>query len=174
MTKPDAVVVAVDEVVRDAEPMLYISTTCSTRPSSVATEIKQCADALRGHLSLRGIVPRGPLTVLYDAWNGRLVTIEIGLPVSALDASRTGGRIVSGHTPSGRALHAVHLGSTLRLAETYGCLEDYGRAHGTRLSGLAWEAHREPSCDAEHGEAQIDVYLKVLDDPDVTVPAAAP
>jgi effector-binding domain-containing protein len=128
-----------EQVEIEARPMLYVTTLCSMRPSSIAAEVKQALISLDDFLAWAGVTPAEPPMIITSDRNERLVTLEVAYPVSAADAALAGGRVMAGTTPGGRAARAVHRGSYSRIGETYAALEAALKAEGARLTGLTWE-----------------------------------
>jgi effector-binding domain-containing protein len=122
-------------------PMLYVTTCCSTRPSSMASEIKAALTTVRALLAGRGMKPLGPPIVTYDNWDGRLVTIEAGYPVAEADAAAADGRVLAGRTPAGVAVTTVHKGSPSTLGAARAQLDAEVLKEGNRVTGLTWERY---------------------------------
>ena len=130
-----------EHAVISREAMLYITTSCSARPSTMAAEVKTSLAAVAESMALHGIAPLGPAIVSYGDRDGRLVTIEAGYPVASADAASAHGRVLAGYTPGGPAITRVYRGSpaTLDAARS-----DFGAEviqEGARVTGLSWERY---------------------------------
>jgi effector-binding domain-containing protein len=145
------------------QPMLYITTSCSARPSTIATEVKASLATVREFLDRHAIKALGPAIVSYGDMDGRLVTIEAGYPVSLADAASAQGRVLAGHTPVGPAATKIHRGSptTLEAARS-----DFGaevRQEGALVTGLSWERYLDGDGTGPGSVTQL--YVQLLEPP---------
>lgn len=130
-----------DIVASAGQPMLYVTIRTSERASSIASTIKASIDQVMRFMQQEGIAPTGDPLAVFSDWNGRLVTIEAGYPVSQEDALRADGRIMAGQTPEGPAAHSRYDLTAIDYARRHEDLSEQLRAAGLRLTGTTWEVY---------------------------------
>ncbi len=156
---------ALERVETAARPMLYVTTMCSMRPSSIAAEVKQALVTLDDFLAWAAITPAGPAMTIYSERNERLVTLEIAYPVSETDAAMAGGRVMASLTPGGPAARVVHQGSYSGIGETYAALEAELKQIGARTTGLTWEISSGVAGSVPDDQLRTEIYVQLLDPP---------
>lgn len=157
-----------ERVEAKSRPMIYLTTQCSTRPSTIAAEVKRSLATLEAFVVERAIGAYGPPLAIYSDWTGRLVTIEVGMPVSAEEATEAEGRILAGHTPEGPAAKITHRGTYTGLAEAYESIQSELQAGGARLSGVSWEVYLNDPRHVPPDELVTEIYVQLLDPPAAT------
>lgn len=152
-----------DCVELSSQPMLYVTTSCSARPSTIASEVKASLAAVRELLERGGAAPAGRPIISYSNHDGRLVTIEAGYPVADGDAARAAGRVLAGHTPSGMAATVVHRGGPASLEAARAQLPAEVTRQGGRVTGLTWESYLDG--DGAGPGNTTALYVQLLERP---------
>jgi effector-binding domain-containing protein len=142
-----------------SQPMLYITTRSSERPSAIASTIKLSLDQVRRFMDATGIAAAGDPLGIFSDWNGRLVTLEVGYPVSQQSLSLASGRIQAGWTPGGSAVLRIFKGTTADYDRHHEALLEEIRAAGLRTTGTTWEIYRTEHTDAE---ALTEFHVQLL------------
>jgi effector-binding domain-containing protein len=152
-----------DRVVISSQPMLYVTTLCPARASTMASEVKASLATVRDFLTRRGTQPVGPPIVCYSDRDGRVVTIDAGYPVLAASASSSDGRVFAGRTPGGRAATIVYRGSPVALEAARARLNAQVAAEREHVTGLSWEIYLDGDGS---GPANVTaLYVQLLDPP---------
>jgi effector-binding domain-containing protein len=142
-----------------SQSMLYITTSCSARPSTMAAEVKASLVAVREFLARQGIAPLGPSIVIYGDRDGRLVTIEAGCPVASADAVPACGRVLVGYTPAGPAVTKLHRGSAASLEAARSRFSAEVIQAGALVTGLSWECYLDGDGTGPGSTTQLYVQL---------------
>lgn len=152
-------------VVTSSQPMLYVTTSCSTRPSAMAAEVKVSLATVRDFMALQAVTPLGPPIVSYGDRDGRRVTIEAGYPVGAADGVLASGRVLAGHTPGGPAVTCVYRGSSAALEAERVRIEAEVATEGAFVTSLSWERYLDGDGTGPGNITQL--YVQVIEPPDV-------
>src|SRR5690606_11499637 len=112
-------------------------------------------------LAETGVTPLGPPMAIYSDWAEGMMTTNVGFPVSAADATRAAGEVLSGTTPAGHALKALHHGAYDGLAATYGAIEAQMAAAGAVSSGTSWEVYLNEPGAVPDAELITEIYMQV-------------
>lgn len=142
-----------------SQPMLYITTRTSERASAIASTIKTSIDQVLRYMDEQGIGPAGKPTAVFSDWNGRLVTIEAGYPVSQDSLTLAGGRVQAGRTPQGPAARWAYGTVTVDYARQHQEFSDEVGAAGLRLTGVTWEVY---DSDPAGGVGLTEFYAQLL------------
>jgi effector-binding domain-containing protein len=148
-----------ERVVISSQSLLYITTSCSARPSTIAAEVKASLATVRDFLSLHDIEALGPAIVCYGDKDGRLVTIEAGYPVSSSDAALAHGRVLAGHTPPGPAATKIYRGSSTTLEAARSDFDAEVKQDGAFVTGLSWERYLDGNETGPGSVTQLFVQL---------------
>ena len=141
------------------QPMLHITTQTSDRASSIASTIKLSLDRVSRHLDAMGTGPVGNPIAVFTDWNGRLVTIEAGYPVSEDALTLAAGRFQAGRTPAGPAARLFGLGELADPARRNEALLQEIRKAGLLTNGTTWEIFG----DGRSGEEPAsELYAQLL------------
>ncbi len=130
-----------DRIVISGQPMLYVATRSSMRASTMASEVKASLATVRDCLARHGAIPLGPPVVSYSDWDGRLVTIEAGYPVTLAETTQADGRVLAGHSPEGPAAVVIHRESPTTLATAWAQFNTELAICRARVTGLSWEVY---------------------------------
>lgn len=143
------------------QPMLYVTARSSMQPAEVAQVMGRAFDTLGRFLAETGVTPLGPPMAIYSNWSEGLMTTDVGFPVAAADTARAAGEVLSGTTPAGHALKAVHHGPYDGLAATYGAIEAQMAAAGAAPSGMSWEVYLNEPGVVPDAELVTEIYMQV-------------
>lgn len=149
----------IEQVAMASEPMLYITTRTSERPSSVASTIKTALAEVSGFLDESGIRPAGRPLAVFEDWNGRLVTVEAGYPVSSDSLRLASGRVQAGHTPQGPAARMTYSGTVPDFARQHADFVERLRHEGVRTTGTTWEVYFD---DVMTGSRRTELYAQLI------------
>jgi hypothetical protein len=142
-----------------SQSMLYITTSCSARPSTMAAEVKASLVAVREFVARQGITPLGPSIVIYGDRDGRLVTIEAGCPVASVDAASVYSRVLVGYTPAGPAVTKLHRGGAATLEAARLRFSAEVIEAGALVTGLSWECYLDGDGTGPASTTQLYVQL---------------
>jgi len=143
-------------VTMQSQPMLYIVTRTSERSSAIASTIKTSLDQVLRFMDEQGIRPAGNPIAVFSDWNGRLVTIEAGYPVSQDSLTLAAGRIQAGRTPEGSAALWKYEG--IDQANRRNEFGEEAMAAGLRLTGTTWEVYNRSAADAGTTEFYAQLF----------------
>jgi effector-binding domain-containing protein len=140
-------------------PMYYVTTRTSERPSSIASTIKSALAEVSSFLDENGIRSRGRPFAVFEDWNGRLVTVEAGYPVSEDSLRLASGRVQAGYTPRGPAARTVYTRAAPDFARQHADFVDRLRQEGVRTTGTTWEVYFD---DVMTGNRRTELYAKLI------------
>lgn len=152
----------IETVAVSSQPMLYITTQTSDRPSSIASTIKLSLDQVLRFMDEQGIGPDGKPLAIFSDWNGRLVTIEAGYPVSQDSLTLAGGRVQAGRTPDGPAARTTYSLSASDYVHQHDAFAAQLRAAGLLLTGTTWEIYTN---DPMGGVGVTELFAQLLPQP---------
>ena len=131
----------IETIEAEPQPMLHVTRTTGMAPEEIGAVMENAFGALGAFFGRTGVTPVGPPLAIYRDWDGSKMTVDVGFPVTAPDASRAEGEVRAGVTPSGRAITALHQGPYDGLRKTYGQLEDHIAAAGLPMPPMSWEVY---------------------------------
>jgi hypothetical protein len=141
------------------EPMLYVTTRTSERPSSIASTIKTSLAEVSRLLDENGIGSRGRPLAVFEDWNGRLVTVEAGYPVSEDTLQLASGRVQAGYTPHGPAAQTACSNTVRDFARQHADFIEKLRHEGVRTTGTTWEVYFD---DVVTGDRRIELFAQLV------------
>lgn len=147
-----------------AQPMVYVTARASMDPQEIERVMNSAFDTLGKFLGEAQVTPLGPPLAVYSNWTENQMTIDVGFPVSAADAAKARGDILSGSTPGGNALKAIHRGPYDSLADTYNAIEAQMRSEGIAQSATAWEVYLGEPGVTPDAELITEIYMQISAD----------
>lgn len=144
-----------------AQPMLHVTRSAGMAPGEIAGVMGEAFGALGAFFERTGVIPVGPPLAVYRDWDGAKMTVEIGFPVAAADTVQADGEVMSGLTPSGRAVTALYQGPYDGLRTAYGELEEHMKAAGLPMPPTSWEVYLSDPGAVEPANLMTRIYLPV-------------
>ena len=146
-----------------AQPMIYVSSRSSMQPDEIRRTMEKSFALLGRFLQEQTVMPLAPPLAVYRDWDGRMVTIDVGFPVSETDASKAKGEIKAGRTPAGPAIKTVHRGSYAGLRTTYALLDEAMKAKGFRPAKVSWEIYFGEPGKTPDEDLITEIYMLLLE-----------
>jgi effector-binding domain-containing protein len=145
-----------------AQPMIYVTSRSSMHPDEVRQTMERSFALLGRFMQEEAVLPLAPPLAVYRDWNGQLVTVEVGFPVSAADAAKAKGEIKAGHTPAGPAIKTVHKGPYVGLKDTYALLDEAMKSKGFRPGEVSWEIYFGEPGKTPDEDLITEIYMQLL------------
>ena len=142
-----------------AQPMLYVTATTSMAeiPAVMGTSFA----TLGQFFATSGIEPVGPPLAVYHDWTANKTAVDVGFPVSATDAAKANGNILSGTTPGGSALRTVHVGPYTDFPATYAAIDAAMKKASIPESTRMWEVYKGEPGITPDAELITEIYVSV-------------
>ena len=131
------------------------------QPDQIGKAMEQSFSTLGRFFAEKGVTPLAPPLAIYSDWNGRLVTIDVGFPVTEADAAKASGEVKAGKTPAGPAVKTVHRGSYDKLKDTYAELDEAMKARGQHPSGRCWEIYFDEPGKTPEADLVTEIYMQL-------------
>ena len=146
-----------------SHPMIYVTARASMDPGDISQKVGKAFDVLGGFMAQNHITATGAPLAVYRDWNGKTMAVDVGFPVTAVDLSKATGDVLSGKSPEGPVVRAVHKGSYASLRDTYGKVEADISEAGLKPSGLSWEVYLKGPGMAEEKDYVTEIYMQLAD-----------
>jgi effector-binding domain-containing protein len=145
------------------QPMVYVTTRTSMQPHDIRAAMEKSFAILGRFLRRADAMPLAPPLAVYRDWNGRLVTVDVGFPVSEADAAKAKGTVKAGHTPAGPAIKTVHWGSYDKLKDTYDELAKAMNAQGYAAGDATWEVYFGEPGKTPDKDLITEIYMQLAE-----------
>jgi effector-binding domain-containing protein len=136
-------------------------TTLVVRTRAAVQDLPQVLGPAWGAIMQRagtaGAYPSGPPFVAYHNMDMQDLDLEIGFPFAQEVPS--GGEVVQGLIPGGKAVSCLHVGPHNQLAGAYEALQAWAGANGHALAGVAYEFYLNDPRDTAPAELQTQVVF---------------
>ena len=156
--------IAITEEAVESQSILYISETSSIMPTEIA---KKMGEAYGEIMSLIGIakleMASAPLSITKNySLLGMSCDFDVAIPVVNLSEELIlDGRIQKGETYAGKVIKSTHVGSSLKLKETYDGMLAYIEANDFERNGYSWEEYVDDPQDVEEDVRRIFIYFPI-------------
>ena len=137
--------------------IIYLSRTTGSEPEEIGVAMRDCYETLFSLLSEQRIMPLGAPLAIFDVRDGARTTFRAGFPVDEGDSRRMSESALSGETPGGPALRAVHRGPRVELAGVHDRLKGHVAMKGFIPAGPPWEVY----LTGGDGTPETEIYLPV-------------
>jgi len=102
----------------------------------------------------------GPPFAYYYAWDDKETELEVGLPVGP--GVKGEGRIQPTTLPGGRVVTGTHVGPYEKLAESYGTMTEWMKAHGLTPADRMWETYlTDPDVEKDQAKHVTEMFWPV-------------
>jgi len=124
----------------DEQHYLYVEKTCEYK--DIASHMEAAFLSVFALVNTQGITPlSAPMTLYMAMPNGPQMTFRGGVIVSAEDAAKASGEVLSDTIAAGEAMHTIHTGSYADLGKTHQALWKAVEESGAAPKMPVWELY---------------------------------
>ncbi|HQQ25138.1 MAG TPA: GyrI-like domain-containing protein [Methanomassiliicoccales archaeon] len=127
------------------------------------TEIPAVMERMYGelfpHLG-RDVKCAGPPFAFYHSWEGEIMDIEVGFPISGKGIEA--GNVKAIKLPAARAAVATHIGPYDRLTDTYNIMMEWMKANGHTPAPFMWEEYLNSPQEVPPDKLMTRLYWPIL------------
>lgn len=147
-----------DIAIREPRERLVASVRTRCHPSQLRQTIASAQDEVLDVIGAEGLAPAGPMFTRYHRI-GPIAELEVGVPLA--QTVRPHPRVLNSTLPGGPAVHAVCMGSRVKLVQTVSALYEYLKGAGLTASGGYWEYYLTDSIPGLD-RSQVEFYLPIV------------
>ncbi len=133
------------------------------RDNVKATEIPAAMGRMFGelfpHLG-KDVQCAGPPFALYFSWEGELIDLEVGFPITGKGIEA--GNVKTVKLPAVRAAMAMHIGPYDRLMDTYNLMLEWMKANGHTPASYMWEEYLNSPDEVPPEKLMTRMYWPIL------------
>ena len=157
-----------------AQNILYVTSSSSQDPADIADAMAAAYTEISAFMNRAGIAMNGQPMAITRAWEEGSYQFDAAIPVDVIP-EYLDGNIMSGQSPAGPAVRAVHHGGYDELMPTYAKLAAYMSAHGLKQGTVSWEHYITDPGTTEHRDMITYVYIMLADEDErVQAPQTVP
>jgi len=160
---PDYSQVEISRVDLVAQEILYVTSSSSRDPQDIAMVMTAAYAEISRLMNETGVNMVGQPMAITRAWEGGTYQFDAAIPVDRVPAQLSG-NVMSGQSPSGPAVRALHQGGYDQMMSTYEKLVAYMSAHGLSQGEISWEHYVTDPGNTAIEDVITYVYI-MLDSP---------
>jgi len=141
-----------------AQDILYVSASSSQDPQDIALAMAAAYAEISRFMNDAGISMAGSPMAITRAWEEGSYQFDAAIPVDSIPAQLRG-NVMTGQSPSGSAVRALHHGSYDQMMPTYEKLAAYMSAHGLAQGEVSWEHYVTDPANTAVADMVTHVYI---------------
>lgn len=149
-----------------AQDILFVTSSSSQDPADIAVAMAAAYSEISTFMNQTGINMSGQPMAIRRAREEGSYRFDAAIPVDYIPPELTG-NIVSGLSPAGPAVRAVHHGGYDQMMPTYAKLAAYMSAHGLQQGQVSWEHYVSDPGATAPTDMITYVYI-MLENPDIS------
>ena len=148
-----------------AQDILYVTLSSSRDPQDIAMVMAAAYTEISRLMNETGVNMVGQPMAITRTWEGGTYQFDAAIPVDRVPMQLSG-NVMSGQSPSGPAVRALHHGTYEQMMPTYEKLVAYMSAHGLSQGKISWEHYVTDPGNTAIEDLITHVYI-MLDSPQI-------
>lgn len=151
--------IEIEQIVVEALPIAYLSTTSRSDPAAISETLGKAYFQILSFIDNNNLSDAGAPLSIMRAVSGSELRFDAAIPVRGVNDNtpRDGSGVRIGQTYAGPVLRVRHLGSYKGLGATHRKISAYLAAYGIARAGAAWESY--VSDPGQVAEAELLTYV---------------